>query len=79
MEQYILTKITVVGMSGAGTIICLVWRCPNKRALADGDRNTGHIFGNINARSTAPFNLTAPLGNTLQRSTIRRRKCSSGW
>ena len=31
-----MTTLTVFGMSGAGTIICLVWRCRSKRAWANG-------------------------------------------
>ena len=74
-----MTKITAFGMSSAGTIICLVWRCRNKRVWANEGKNTGRIFGNTSSRSTTPFSLTAPLMNTLQRSTNRRRKRSSGW
>ena len=79
MGKYIYNEENGLGMSGVGTIICLIWRCRNKRAWANGGRNIGLIFGNISAGSITPFNLTAPLTNTFQRSTNRRRKCMSGW
>ena len=79
MDKYIYDDTNGLWYERCGDyyLPCLV--LPEQKGFGRWGRNIGHIFGNINARSTTLFSLKALLTNILRRSISKQRKCLSGW